>query len=503
MGKKPRARQKVPRQVEKSSAETVGLVKQPGRGKLLGNAAGAPTILRQGAIAGEVKSVVKGLSWPAIPSQQKLLTLGLLYQLEKSQWWSAERIQDHQFRQLAQLLHHAGQTVPFYAERFKELGFDPNAPLTYESWQRLPLLTRADIQENQSSLISSALPKAHGRTSEVFSSGSTGTPVRVRISGLARLFWNAFTARFHIWNGDDLAMKYGAIKTQKQPSFATYPRGVRSRSWGPALPFVTGRAVMLNINAKTHEQAEWLQRTRPDYLLSYPSILEALAKHCLHEGIELPSIKRVHTMSEVLRPEVRRVCKAAWDAEICDMYSTEETGYIALQCPQSEQLLVQAEGIYVEILDEDNRPCSPGQIGKVVVTPLHNFAMPLIRYEVGDFAEVGKTAACGRELQVIERVLGRTRNMVRLPNGHYHYPDFQDILDGFDHLVQFQIVRRAEEQLEMKMVARRELTPPEEDRLRRWLQERFMYPFQIEFTYHKEIARSTGGKFMDFISEID
>ena len=88
--------------------------------------------------------------------------------------------------------------------------------------------------------------------------------------------------------------------------------------------------MILNLNAKTHEQAEWLSRVKPNYLLSYPPILEALAKHCLHEGIELPSITRVHTMSEVLRPEVRRVCRKAWNAPLFDTYSTEEIGYIAL-----------------------------------------------------------------------------------------------------------------------------------------------------------------------------
>ncbi|MGI9386289.1 MAG: hypothetical protein ACR2OX_02560, partial [Methyloligellaceae bacterium] len=214
-------------------------------------------------------------------------------------------------------------------------------------------------------------------------------------------------------------------------------------------------------------------------------------------------IKRVHAMSEVLRPAVRRICNEAWGAKMFDMYSTEETGYIALQCPESEQFLVQEEGAYVEFLDDNGRPCAPGEVGRVVVTPLHNFAMPLIRYEVGDFAEVGKKAACGRAFQVIERVLGRTRNMVRLPNGQYHYPDYQDILEGFDHVVQFQIIRRAEEELEMKLVARRALTKPEEKALRSWLQERFMYPFRIEFSYHDEIARSAGGKFVDYRSDID
>ena len=208
-------------------------------------------------------------------------------------------------------------------------------------------------------------------------------------------------------------------------------------------------------------------------------------------------------MSEVLRPEVRRVCREAWDAPVFDTYSTEETGYIALQCPKSEQLLVQPEGSYVEFLDVAGRDCGAGQVGNMIVTPLHNFAMPLIRYEVGNYAELGGKAACGRQYQVINRVLGRTRNMVRLPNGQTHFPDYQDILDGFDHVVQFQIVRREEEKLEMKLVVRRVLTGDEEQRLFAWLHERFQYPFKIAFTYHDEIARAPSGKFLDYISEVD
>ncbi|MBT3627026.1 MAG: phenylacetate--CoA ligase family protein [Rhodospirillaceae bacterium] len=452
---------------------------------------------------GDVISTVEGLAWPAIPDQRRLLALNVLYQMERSERWPAERVRRYQFRQLRLLLRHAAQHVPFYRERFRQSGFDPEARITPESWRQIPLLTRSDIQENFAALQSEALPKAHGKIHEVFSSGSTGAPVRVRKSGLSQIFWLAFTARFHLWNGDDMSQVYGAIKTQKNAAAASYPKGVRARAWGGGFPFATGPSVILNLNSKTHEQAEWLSRTKPAYLLSYPSILEALAKHCLHEGIELPSIKRVHSMSEVLRPEVRRVCRQAWDAPVYDNYSTEETGYIALQCPKSEQLLVQPEGVYAEFLDPAGRDVGAGEIGNMIVTPLHNFAMPLIRYEVGDYAEVGGKSACGRQYQVIERVLGRTRNMVRLPNGQTHYPDYQDILDGFDHVVQFQIVRRAEEELEMKLVVRRELVDDEEEKLTAWLRERFQYPFQISFTYHDEIPRAPSGKFLDYISEVD
>ena len=452
---------------------------------------------------GDVTPAVAGVAWPALPDRRTAFILGLLYQMERSERWPAERIRRYQFRQLALLLRHAGRHVPFYRERFNNIGFDVEAPLTPESWRQIPLLTRADVQENFTALQSEAVPKAHGEVSEVFSSGSTGTPVRVQKTGLVQLFWQAFTARFHLWNGDDMSFKLGAIKTQNDADSARYPKGVVMRNWGAGFPLVTGPAAVLNLNAKTHEQAEWLSRTKPHYLLSYPSILEALAKHCLHEGIELPSIKRVHSMSEVLRPEVRRVCREAWNAPVYDTYSTEETGYIALQCPNSEQLLVQPEGVYAEFLDPAGRDCNAGEVGNMIVTPLHNFAMPLLRYEVGDYAELGDKAACGRQYQVINRVLGRTRNMVRLPNGETHFPDYQDILDGFDHVVQFQIVRRAEEELEMKLVARRALTGDEEQRLVAWLHERFQYPFKIAFTYHDEIPRAPSGKFLDYVSEVD
>ena len=244
------------------------------------------------------------------------------------------------------------------------------------------MLTRTDIQENFETLQSEYVPKSHGRLNEVFSSGSTGMPVRVVKSGLAQVFWLAVTARFHLWNGDDMGLKYGAIKTQKNAETAKYPQGLRSREWGAGFPFATGPAVILNLNAKTDEQAEWLSRAKPNYFLSYPSILEALAKHCLHKVIELPSLSRVHSMSEVLRPEVRHVCREAWDIPIYDNYSTEETGYIALQCPQSEKFLVQPEVVHAEYLNDAGNDCSEGEVGNVIVTPMHNFAMPLVRYEV-------------------------------------------------------------------------------------------------------------------------
>ena len=107
----------------------------------------------------------------------------------------------------------------------------------------------------------------------------------------------------------------------------------------------------------------------------------------------------------------------AWGVPLSDMYSGREVGYLALQCPQHDHYHVMSEGNFLEVLGDDGRPCQPGETGRVVVTTLHNYVMPLIRYEIGDFAEVGEPCPCGRGLPVLTRILGRQQNMLTLPTG--------------------------------------------------------------------------------------
>ena len=83
---------------------------------------------------------------------------------------------------------------------------------------------------------------------------------------------------------------------------------------------------------------------------------------------------------------------------------------------------MQNENIVLEIVDNQHRPCKQGEVGRVVITALHNFATPLLRYDLGDFAEFGAPCRCGRGLAVIRRILGRIRNRIRLPDGSSRFP---------------------------------------------------------------------------------
>ena len=223
----------------------------------------------------------------------------------------------------------------------------------------------------------------------------------------------------------------------------------------------------------------------------------------VQEGIEFENLKGVDTVSEVMTPEIRAAVREAWGLTVTDTYSSAETGYIALQCPEFEHYHIQSEVAYVEILDANGQPCEPGQIGRVVVTPLNNVATPLIRYEVGDFAEVGPPCPCGRGLPVINQIFGRVRNMLRYPDGKQVWPILSSgAFARIEAIQQHQVIQKSLDQLEVRLVACRSLIADESGALRDTLLNKLEHPFDIVFTYHDTIERTKSGKFEDFKSEV-
>jgi phenylacetate-CoA ligase len=185
------------------------------------------------------------------------------------------------------------------------------------------------------------------------------------------------------------------------------------------------------------------------------------------------------------------------------MYTTREAGYVALQCPDYQHYHIQSENVLVEILDDNGLPCPPGEVGRVVITSLHNFAYPLIRYEIGDYAEVGETCPCGRGLPVIQQVMGRVRNMMQLPDGEQRWPllnyrAYREIVP----LRQLQLIQRSTNNIEVHLVTERSVTTAEESSLAEAIRASLGYHFALRFNYCKEIPRSKSGKFEDFMCEI-
>ena len=187
---------------------------------------------------------------------------------------------------------------------------------------------------------------------------------------------------------------------------------------------------------------------------------------------------------------------------MADNYSAMEIGTIAQQCPESTNLHVQSEFILVEVLNEDGGPTTPGSVGRVVLTPLHNFPTPLIRYEIGDYAEVGAPCACGRSLPVLTRIVGRHRNLVVLPNGVRFFPEVQSGLLNIIAVRQFQLLQKSHDEMQIKLALDEPLDNAQRGDLTVYLQGRLRHPFAIEIVEVDDIPRAPNGKFEEFTSNI-
>jgi phenylacetate-CoA ligase len=443
--------------------------------------------------------------WPALPTPQVARLAALLRQLDDSQWWTPKQLRAQQLRQATALLHHAYRQLPFYRDRLAEAGFVSGKPVTPAVWARIPVLTRAEVQEVAAALWCTEVPEGHGRTYELSTSGSTGRPVRAKGTALVQLLWQAITLRDHVWHRRQLTGTLAAIRSVAS-GVGVYPQGSGGPIWAQAMQglYQTGPSFTLSIASRTDEQAEWLQRIQPDYLLTYPSALRDLLRYAQDRGIAIPRLRELRTLAELLPAETRSLAREVWGLKIVDMYSTQEAGYLALQCPEHEHYHAQSEAVLLEVLDPAGNPCPPGTVGRVVITPLFNFAMPMIRYEVGDLAEVGGPCPCGRGLPVLSRILGRTRDMLVYPDGRRGWPLLGDMFyTEIPEIRQFQMVQHAVDDIEIKLVADRRLTAEEEARLAEWLHLRSGHAFPVRITYHADIPRGPSGKFHDFRSAMD
>lgn len=437
-----------------------------------------------------------GTIWPPMYSIQNALQLAMQFTFDVTERCSPEQILANQMQQVTALVHHAVATVPYYRDKFQNQPLPPHSSLTWDDFRTLPMLRREDIQNAGKALVSKAIPGSHGPHYEVRSSGSTGKPIQVLGTGFTYIFVRAFSMRGHLWHGRDLSAKAVDIRTARSAD-----KPAESGIWS-AVPN-SGRCVRLDINLPMNELLDHLIDIDPVYMQTHPYTLKGMIMNSVERGIRPKSLREARTFGEALEPRVRDLARDHWGIDVIDNYSAMEVGMIAMQCPESENLHVQSESVLVEVLDDYGRPCFPGEIGRVVVTALHNFATPLIRYEIGDYAEVGDTCSCGRGLPVLKRIMGRHRNLLVLPTGEKRFPESRlSLTDLAPEIRQFQLTQKSLEAIEIKLVVASPLTKEKESQIAQSLVEKFEHPFNYQFVYVDDIPRGANGKFEEFMSEV-
>jgi phenylacetate-CoA ligase len=424
----------------------------------------------------------------------------LVRQLDESQWAPRDALRDSQLRHVARLADFCAGQSPYFSRRLAQAGLAPADLGTADGFNRLPVMTRRDAQQAGADLYCVVAPATHGAVSESATSGSTGEPIVARRTAVSALFANAMVVRELSWHQRELSGRLCTVGARVREY-------VRHPDWGaPATSIAaTGEALSLPVTADVGQLAAWIRDFDPTLLVIYPSTLRALVKLVSACRITFPALRQVLTTGETLSEDLRPSVEAVLGASLVDCYSSEEFGCIAAQCPDGNGYHVMAEALLVEVLDRSGRPCAPGEVGRITVTDLHNYATPFVRYDIGDVAEVAPPCSCGRGLPTLARILGRERNLIVLRDGRRHWPvtgllRVRDVVP----VAQYQVVQESVERVEMRLVSDRELTRDEEQRLKAMFRDTVGYPFDIRLRYFTDrIPTGPSGKFEEFVSLVE
>jgi len=367
------------------------------------------------------------------------------------QYASREEILRSQRRRLGQVLNYAGQHVPRYREVLGEATElatrDPTALL-----RKVPFLTKEDLQTGLEDL--KAIPQPR-RTSRKTTGGSTGQPVTVIKDSSATARERAATWMAYGW--------FGIRVGDRGARFWGSPRALGTRRLRFALAdFAMNRVRFSAFGVSEAELEEYWStclKFRPRYFYGYVSMLEAFGRFVEDSGRDGTGLglTSIITTSEILTGAQRDLLERVFAAPVQNEYGCGEVGPIAYQCEAGGMHLM-SENVFVEILDEDDRPVGPGEEGEVVVTDLGNRAVPILRYRIRDRAVRVETCTCGRGFPLLGDVRGRVYDQVRGLDGRFYHGEFfmylfEDLRDGGLKFERFRVVQESPRGLRIEVQA--------------------------------------------------
>jgi phenylacetate-CoA ligase len=280
-----------------------------------------------------------------------------------------------------------------------------------------------------------------------------------------------------------------------------YPHGRKLDTWNRT----AANADLHVLDIRTHpaDQLEWLLRVRPDYLFSYANNLKAVADLIRHAQAAALGLKSIISTGEILAADTRNSIERAFGCRVIDIYGAREIGQIAFECPSADRYHLCSELVFTEIVDRDGMPVRPGELGRVVVTPLYNYAMPFIRYDLGDYAIASLSpCTCGRGLPCVDQIVGRIRNLFVMPDGSKKWPA---ITAGMARLLpyrQFQMVQLDPFTLQFRYVPASAGEATDPSGLISYLREMFHRDLKVQVVAVDEMERTPGGKFEMFMSRV-
>ncbi len=421
-----------------------------------------------------------------------------LSELEKSQWYPHEKLEELQWRRLKQLLEHAYENVPYYREKFKVEGITPADIKDRDDFLRVPILTRQDLNENLEKL--KAKNFSESQLFPDYSGGSTGEPVRFYKDKEKSEYGHAAAIRHDRWAGWDVGEKIGMLWGA--------PRDLPERnikSW--LFNFFLFRRLTLNAfnlnDDLMREYAKKLSEYNPRILIAYANAMHLFAKFIKEEGITGINPVGIITSAETLFPHQRELIEEVFDCKVFNRYGSREFGIMASECSNGG-IHVCSEYVYAEFI-QAGELAKAGKEGDILITDLTNYGMPFIRYAIGDVGVPSEEeCSCGRGLPVIEKVVGRVSDTIVTKGGDLIPGIFFVDLIGRSRigLKKCKIIQKTMDQLIITAVKSSRFKVEDLNFITTSIKEK-MGDVDIEIEFVEDITPTTSGKHRFTISEVN
>ena len=443
--------------------------------------------------------------------------------MRESEWYSAKTLKELQFNKLRKVIEYANAYVPYYRDKLKEIGLFPEDIKNLEDLQYIPPLSRHDVIEFHDKMVDFRFkssrfiadkskggpgqPKSFARFRRHklvrnSSSGSTGVPTVFYEDGSQSALNWAHELRFKSWFGIHPGVKEARM-VRLSSDYLRTSRLNKSRR------LLWNQLVLPGMNLSEKEYKLCLNdilKFKPRVLWGITSSITGLANYITENNKSLQSYNPeiVITWAAPLHDHEKQIINKAFNSYISNIYSAREVGHIAGMCSHGSYHVNQ-EDIFVENEITDNNSVN-GNYGEIYVTTLNCFPMPFIRYKMGDVGLVGQSrCACGRTLQVLEKVLGRTGEIFISKEGRMIAPNFwgrvfmSEKVSGI--VKQFQVIYKKNKDLKIIIESYRGHSTEAESYLMETIKDNLSTDTKVEFIYVSKIKPQLSGKYQMVINE--
>lgn len=448
-------------------------------------------------MSGIYTALVSSVLFPLHERLKGHSTVAVLREMEESQWWSRGRLRERQLARLQALVERAYAQVPYYRAVMDDLGITPRDIDSLESISRFPLLTKTEICSHTEAL------KARDNRGLVRSNtgGSSGEPLvfymgKERVSHDVAAKWRA-TRWWGVDIGDPEIVIWGSpVELSAQDRVRVWrDRLLRSR----LVP-----AFEMSPENLSRFVAE-IRTFRPRMLFGYPSSLALIAAHARDTGTPMDDlgIRVAFVTSERLYEHQREQIEAVFGCPVANGYGGRDAGFIAHACPDGA-MHVTDEDILIEIVEPSGRPVAAGRQGEIVVTHFATGDFPFIRYRTGDVGALSdETCSCGRGLQVLSRLEGRSTDFVVARDGTVmHGLALIYVVRDLDGIQRFKIVQESLEHTRVLVEPGPGYGDLVEQRIKEGLKARLGLDVSVDIEPMASIPAESSGKFRYVVSKV-